>query len=407
LIQSFAPGEVTPEQAHEIGKKLAAEILKGEYAFVMATHVDRGHVHNHFVWCAANVVTHKKYRSNKNTYHEIRNVSDRLCKENELSVIIPTSKYSKNYVNANPDNTTQSWKSKLQAAIDNLIPQAKDFEELLKLMEAQGYKIKRGKHISFSAEGQERFTRAKSLGEDYTEEAIRRRILEKPERRPEEKTPPTITPPLAPVEKPPTVKPLIDIAGNPIYAESRGLEQWARLQNLKNTVAAFNLMMNYGGMEAFMKLLTDCRTYVETVENGIKANSERIAGLKYLRDDIATYHRTRPIYKQYEDTKTNFFKERFRTKHQSEIIQHENADIALRDWKRPLPKLKDIGAEITRIEAANVNNNKTLTKKKTELKQLGIIHSYLHHLQRTHEPPPPPREQTQTRTRKRSNDIDL
>jgi hypothetical protein len=89
LIQSFAPDEVTPEQAHEIGKQLAAEILKGEYAFVMATHVDRGHVHNHFVWCAANIVTHKRYRSNRETYHEIRNLSDRLCKENELSVIGP------------------------------------------------------------------------------------------------------------------------------------------------------------------------------------------------------------------------------------------------------------------------------------------------------------------------------
>ena len=80
LIQSFAPGEVTPEAAHEIGKKLAAEILKGEYAFVMATHVDRGHVHNHFVWCAANVVTHKRYRSNIDTYRKIRNISDRLCR---------------------------------------------------------------------------------------------------------------------------------------------------------------------------------------------------------------------------------------------------------------------------------------------------------------------------------------
>ena len=134
LIQSFAPGEVTPEQAHEIGKKLAAEILKGEYGFVMATHVDRGHVHNHFVWCTANVVTHKKYRSNKNTYHEIRRISDKLCKENELSVIEPQGKtYGKSYDSYRPDQTSGSWRQKLQTAIDSLMPYAKDFDELLKL----------------------------------------------------------------------------------------------------------------------------------------------------------------------------------------------------------------------------------------------------------------------------------
>jgi len=194
LIQSFAPGEVSPEAAHEIGKKLAAEILKGEYGFVMATHVDRGHVHNHFVWCAANIVTHKKYRSNKNTYHEIRNISDKLCKEYELSVIEPqeTKTYGKSYDRYRPDQTSGSWRDKLKAAIDSLIPEAKDFEDLLRLMEQQGYKIKRGKHISFCAEGQERFTRMKSIGEGYTEEEIKKLIAEKPERRPEEKAPPTM-----------------------------------------------------------------------------------------------------------------------------------------------------------------------------------------------------------------------
>ena len=403
LIQSFAPGEVSPEQAHEIGKKLADEILKGEYAFVMATHVDRGHVHNHFVWCAANIVTHNKYRSNKNTYHEIRNISDRLCKEYELSVIEPQAKtYGKSYDRYRPEQTSGSWRDKLKAAIDSLIPEAKDFEELLKLMEAQGYEIKRGKYISFRAEGQERFTRAKSLGEDYAEEEIRKRISEKPERRAEEKTPPTIAPTLPPMEKPKTIKPLIDIAGNPKYAESRGLEQWARIQNLKNRAAAFNLMMEYGGVESFLKLLTDCRTDVATIENGIKANSERITALKYHRADIVTYHRTRPIYKEYSETK--FFKERFRTKNESDIKDHERAAAALKGFKRPLRKVADIDGEIARIKAANATNNKSLAIKKAELNQLSNIHNHLYYLRLEQAPPPPPKEQS--RTRKRSNDFD-
>ena len=127
LIQSFAPGEVTPDQAHEIGKKLVAEILHGEYAYVMATHVDRGHIHNHFVWCSANVVTHKKYRSNKNTYHEIRNTSDRLCKEYELSVIIPQG-FGKSYdqvkVHFNP-NSKETMSDKIIRMLRNEVSQIK------------------------------------------------------------------------------------------------------------------------------------------------------------------------------------------------------------------------------------------------------------------------------------------
>jgi hypothetical protein len=177
-----------------------------------------------------------------------------------------------------------SWKAKLKNAIDAAILESSDFEDFIKRMESQGYAVKRNKHISFSAPGQERFTRAKVLGEDYTEEAIKRKISEKPEPPTEEKISPPIpqtpnTPP--PVEKPKAIPPLIDIAGNPKYAESRGLEQWARLQNLKNTVAAFNLMMEYGGLDAFNKVYLACRTDVDTIENGIKANGERITALNY------------------------------------------------------------------------------------------------------------------------------
>jgi hypothetical protein len=160
-------------------------------------------------------------------------------------------------------------------------------------------------------------------------------------------------------------------------------------------------MMEYGGLDAFNKLYLACRTDVDTIENGIKANTERITALKGFRDDIAIYNRTKPIYKQYKEK--TLFKEGFRKKHEDEIIAHENAAMYLRDYKKPLPKLKELSAEITKIEAANVNNNKALTKKQTELKQLENISAYLRNLQREHEPPPPPREQTQTR--RRSNDL--
>jgi hypothetical protein len=362
------------------------------------------------------VVTHKRYRSNKNTYHEIRRVSDRLCKENELSVIEPQAKktYGKSYDNYFPEQSSGSWRQKLQNAIDNLIYEAKDFDDLLKRMEAQGYKVKRGKYVSFCAPGQERYTRAKSIGEDYTEEAIRRRIAEKPTRRTAE--PPTIAPPIAAVGKPETIKAKIDIAGNPKFAESRGLRQWASIQNLQNLAAAFNLMMSYGGLDEFNKVYADCRADVATIENGIKANNERITGLKYLRTDVQTYHRTKPVYTQYRDMKkakdniTFFGKdkaEEYRAEHDTDITAHEDARRDLKGYTT-LPKVADINAEITKIQAANVNNSKALSTKKAELRQCANIYDHLKFLQREHEPPPPPREQQQTCTQtKKRNDVSL
>jgi hypothetical protein len=171
-------------------------------------------------------------------------------------------------------------------------------------------------------------------------------------------------------------------------------------------------MMSYGGMEAFNKVYADCRTDVDTITNGIQANNDRIKGLGYLRTDIQTYHRTKPVYTQYRDMKkaknniTFFGKdkaEEFRNSNESDIIAHENARNDLKGYKT-LPKVETINAEITKIKSANVTNNKSLAIKKAELKQFGIVHDYLHYLRREHEPPPPQREPKQ---QKRSNDISL
>ena len=176
LIQSFAPGETTPEQAHEIGRQLADEVLQGKYPYVLTTHIDKGHVHNHIIFCAVDMVNQRKYVSNRQSYAYIRRTSDRLCKEHGLSVVKPGQSKGKSYAEWDAQRKGTSWKAKLKAAIDAAIPQAKDFDDFLWLMQAQGYEIKPGKFISFRAPGQERFTRCKTLGEAYTEEAIIERI---------------------------------------------------------------------------------------------------------------------------------------------------------------------------------------------------------------------------------------
>ena len=126
LIQSFAPGEATPEQAHEIGKQLADEVLQGKYSYVLTTHIDKGHVHNHLIFCAVDMVNHRKYNSNRQSYAYIRRTSDRLCREHGLSVVQPSRDKGKSYAEWDAGRKGKSWKAKLKAAIDAVIPQAKD-----------------------------------------------------------------------------------------------------------------------------------------------------------------------------------------------------------------------------------------------------------------------------------------
>ncbi len=190
LIQSFDIGEVAPEEAHEVGKQLADEWLKGKYEYVIATHIDKGHCHNHIIFNAVNYVDFHAYRSNKRTYRELRQLSDEICKEHGLSVIPPSQNRGMDYKEYTEAKRGTSWKQKLKQTIDRLVITAKDYDDFLRLMREAGYEIKTGKYISFRAEGQERFTRSKTIGENYTEERIKERIARRTPRRSQRQTTP-------------------------------------------------------------------------------------------------------------------------------------------------------------------------------------------------------------------------
>ena len=227
LIQSFYPGETTPEKAHEIGLELCRKILKDEYQYVLSTHLDKGHIHNHIIFNNVNSKTGKCYQSNKRSYHQIRFQSDTLCKENNLSVIDESyeaykRKYKtkgKGWYENEQHHRGTSWKSKLQFDIDRLIKQSEDWDEFLSKMSSKGYEIKQGKHIAFKHKDKERFTRAKTIGEDYTEERIKERIVEAVNTR--------STKPKSRVKK------ILDVESNPKIKESKGYEFWAKKHNLK------------------------------------------------------------------------------------------------------------------------------------------------------------------------------
>ncbi len=263
LIQSFAPGEATPEQAHELGKKLAEEILCGQYAYVLATHLDRDHIHNHFVWCAVNIETHRRYVSNKASYHKIQDASDRLCAEFGLSVITEKSGHrGKSYTEYQADKYGTSWKTLLRRTLDAAIRSANTFEGFLIFMREAGYEIKHVKYISFRAAGQERFTRAKTVGDNYTEERIRERLSE-PKRH------------LSPRLPKPSIKKVLD-RSNPNIQSSPGYRQWASLHNLKASAETMiYLQKNFGSNLAAFE-----RRYEELIERRgtLQAEHDKVTG---------------------------------------------------------------------------------------------------------------------------------
>ena len=319
LIQSFEPGEVDYQTAHEIGRQLADAVTKGQHVYVLTTHIDKGHIHNHIIFCAANFVDHHKYISNRRTYYGIRNMSDKLCREHGLSVVVPgKGSKGKSYAEYQAEKTGTSWKGKLKIAVDALIPQVSDFEELLRRLEAAGYEIKRGKYISCRAPGQERFTRLKTLGADYTEEAITERISGK-----------RIRAAKAPRAEKKGVSLLIDIENSIKAQESRGYEQWAKIHNLKQAAKTLNFLTEHQ-IEQYADLVSrieEVTAASEQTSDALKSMEKRLADMALLIKNITTYQKTKPAYDAYRKAKN---KEQYRTAHEGSIILHEAAAKALK-----------------------------------------------------------------------------
>ena len=176
LIQSFKPGEVDAETAHRLGQQFANEVLKGKYEYVISTHVDKNHIHNHIIFNAASFVDHHKYVSNKRSYHKICRISNRICQENGLATSMPTEKKGKSYKENMEYHRGTSWKAKLRVAVDKAIWTSINYEEFLQKMQLAGYEVRQGKHLSFRAPEQKNFTYMKSLGSYDSEENVRIRL---------------------------------------------------------------------------------------------------------------------------------------------------------------------------------------------------------------------------------------
>ena len=361
LIQAFEPGEVSPEEAHEIGMQLAKEILGGKYEFVLTTHIDKGHIHNHLIFNAVSFTNHKHYHSNKHSYHEIRQASDRLCREHGLSVIVPGRDKGKSYIEHQAAQNGTNYKAKLKAAIDRLIPKSSSLEDLLARLQREGYEIKRGKYISARVPNQERFTRFKTLGADYTEEAVAARIAGGP--RPSRK----------PRQRNGKVSLLIDIQNNINAQQSAGYQRWATIENLKRAAATMNFLTEHGigSYEELVELCDAIAAVSIRTRESLRDTEQRIADLSLLGKQIDTYRKLKPVYDRYKASKD---KEKFLRGFESEIILFE---AAAREIKKAgitkLPSIEKLKAELDGLATRKITLQAELRKIHREEKEYDAL----------------------------------
>ena len=339
LIQSFKPGEVDAETAHRLGQQFAAEVLKGKYEYVISTHVDKKHIHNHIIFNAASFVDHHKYVSNKRSYHKLCRISNRICHENGLATSMPTGEKGKSYKENMEYHRGTSWKAKLRVAVDKAIWTSINYEEFLQKMQLAGYEIRQGKHLSFRAPEQKNFTYMKSLGSYYSEE---NRLY-------------------------------INISTYVTTGNREGFERWAKLNNLKEAARTFNYLSenNLLNYEDFKQHVSDIEVSVKVADQKIAQINSELSTQKVIQKHCDSYRLCRKVI---EDCKSAKNPKAYRTKHQAEYQLHDSLKKELQDLGvTKIPSSNKIQKQIENLEseqAATVREKQELQKKQ---KTLDII----------------------------------
>ena len=292
LRQSFKPGEIDPATANKIGYDLAMSLTKGKHAFVVCTHVDKAHIHSHIVFNSTSLDCTRKFRNFWGSSFAIRRISDILCLENGLSVIEDPQPSKGNYGNWLGDEKQPPIRTKLEQMIDAAIGSSKDFNSFLAAMEAAGAEVKRGNHLAFRIPGGKRFIRCDSLRPEYSEDAIKGRILGIRAVYPKPRRPPVRNAPRL----------LIDIQARMKQARSPGFEHWAKIVNLKE-MAKTLVYLEQKGLLEYDKLSYACETAsskFDIAAKEIKGIEARLSDISELQRHIGAYIKTHDTYAQYK-----------------------------------------------------------------------------------------------------------
>ncbi|MEA4805418.1 relaxase/mobilization nuclease domain-containing protein [Acetobacterium wieringae] len=341
IRQSFKPDEVSPELANKIGYELGLSFTKGNHAFIVATHIDKAHIHNHIIFNSTSLDCTKKFRDFLGSGNAVRQISDRLCLENSLSIIENPKRGRNHYGKWLGDKKPLSHSEKLRQIIDEtLTKNPADFTVFLEEMKLAGYEIKQGNHISFKGQNQKKFIRLRSLGNGYSEDEIKAIISGEK----------VLTNRKITHQKPnPHINLLVDIQTKLQAGKGAGYEQWAKIFNLKQMAQTINFLtenklLAYEDLEKKSQIATDNFNRLSTE---IKTAEKRIAEIAILKTHIINYAKTHDVYTAYR--KAGYSK-KFYEEHTSDLLLHKASKAAFDELGlKKLPTVKSLHVEYVEL----------------------------------------------------------
>lgn len=365
--QSFKPGEVTPEEANKIGFEFAQRFLKGKHAFIVATHTDKKHIHNHIIWNSTSLDCKHKFRDFLGSGKAVARLSDTICMEHKLSVIENPKRGNHSYNKWLGDKAQPSHREILRAAIDEALQKKPDsFEEFLKLLEVAGYTVKVGKNITFGHPDYQRSIRMNSLGKGYTEEEIRAVISGRKHHTPRKRRVTTM---------PQKTSLLIDIQAKLDEGKGIGYQKWATVFNLKQ-MAQTVLYLQEHDMADYEELAAktdDTTAHMEQLRAEIKNAEQRMSEIAVLKTHIINYSKTRDVYVAYR--KAGYSK-KFRAAHEQELLLHKAAKQAFDELGlKKLPTVKSLQAEYSALLAQKKSAYAQYHNLKKEQRELLLYRS--------------------------------
>lgn len=373
LRQSFVPGEITPEEANRIGCELAKRFTNGNHAFVVCTHIDKHHIHNHIIWNSTSLDCTRKFRNFWGSTRAVRRLNDTLCIENGLSIVENPKRHGKSYNKWLGDQAKPSNREFLRVAIDAALTQKPtDFDALLKLLRDAGYEIKPGKIPALRGKNQKRFIRLDTLGSGYSESELRAVLSGEKAHKPREKI---VRP--APDKK---INLLVDIQAKFRTGKGIGYERWAKVFNLKQMAQTVNYLtehnlLEYDALAAKTALAT--ARYNE-LSAQIKAAEKRMAEIAVLKTQIINYAKTRDTYVAYR--KAGYSK-KFLSEHESDILLHKAAKKSFDELcMKKLPTVKSLQAEYAALLAEKKAAYADYCKARDEMKELLTVKANVDHL---------------------------
>ena len=362
IRQSFKPGEITAEEANKVGYELAMRFTKGKYAFIVATHTDREHIHNHIIYNSTALDSTRKFRNFLLSGLAVQRLSDLICLEHQLSVIEIKPYRERQKRTLYPPR--ESNRDKLCAVIDNILLNEKpaSFEGFLQKLEQQGYEIKRGKYTSVKGARQKRFIRFRTLGVGYSEEELKAVISGEAEHHPRQKQKRIV-----PEQK---FQMLVDIQAKLAEGKSMGYARWAKRYNLKEMSKTLIFLQEHkiGSIKEMQERVNAATARYHELGDSIKAAEARMAEIAVLRTHIINYAKTRPVYDAYR--KTGYSK-RFLETHRTEITLHKAAKAAFDESNlKTLPKVKELDEEYSKLLTEKKARYPDYRKAKEEIQEL-------------------------------------